>query len=566
VNRTDHIERLKSQEFDLVVIGGGITGAGIARDAAMRGLSVALVEARDFASGTSSKSSKLLHGGIRYLEQFHLHLVFEASRERRLHSDLLAPHLAHPVPFLIPVYPWSPHGYFAVAAGVHLYDALALFRNHGTRVLGKDKALAEEPRLESRGLKGGVVYHDVVMDDARLALENVRSAAHHGAIVCNYLLVRGFEKDGTGRLRGVWVKDATKKGSGDDFRIRGKAYVNASGPWSDYIRRLDNPDAEFRLRPTKGVHIVLPNECLGKTHAFVLTAKADNRVFFSIPWYGRTLVGTTDTDYDPATDGQINDIRAFKNEIDYIMEGVFRTFPGASVTDKDIISSFAGLRPLVAPAGEKDPSAVSREHLIWQEPSGLITIAGGKYTTYRVMAAQTVDRVVKHLASEYASFGQKRFHHEVTHLEAIVLPSTAKERDHFAGAMQDYTNTLSAETVAHLQQRYGARWQFVADLAMQNTDARERIMPGELDIKAEAAYAKSEEMAVHAEDFFRRRTMLALKSPLAQEFERVKGIAAQFGDTVDKKTVETWQGITRQENPKQPTPAAAAPVLSETKS
>ncbi len=546
LNRAEHIERLKSQEFDLIVIGGGITGAGIARDAAMRGLSVAVIEARDFASGTSSKSSKLLHGGIRYLEQFQMHLVFEASHERRLHSDFLAPHLAHPVPFLIPVYPWSPRAFFTVAFGVYLYDALALFRNHGTRVLGKDKALQEEPRLESRGLKGGAVYHDVVMDDARLALENIHSAAFHGATVCNYLVARGFDKDGTGRIRGLWVKDMAEKSS-HDFLVRGKSYVNASGPWSDYIRRLDNPDAELRLRPTKGVHILLPNECLGKTHAFVLTAKRDNRVFFSIPWYGRTLVGTTDTDYNPNVDGSLNDIRAFQNEVDYIMEGVHRTFPGAQVTDKDIISTFAGLRPLVAPEGEVSPSAVSREHLIWQEPSGLITIAGGKYTTYRVMAAQTVDRVIKFLRTQFTSFGDPSFRREVTHLEPIVLPETEKERERFSAAMNEYTDTLGPDTVAHLQKRYGARWQLVADLALNHSEHRERIMPGEPDIKAEAVYARTSEMAVHAEDFFRRRTMLALKTPLAQEFERVRTIALSFGETVERSAVEAWQGLSHKQ-------------------
>ena len=272
-SRAEHLSRLQEKEFDLLVIGGGIIGAGIARDAAMRGLSVALVEARDYCSGTSSKSSKMLHGGIRYLEQFEFSLVFEASRERRLHSDLLSPHLAQPVPFLIPVYPWSPHGMMAVTAGVFLYDTLAMFRNHGTRVLSREKTMREENRLETKGLRGGVVFHDVVMDDARLGLENVRSAAHHGAVTVNYTHVRGFDKDGTGRIRGVWAKDATAPEK-PDFLVRAKAFANASGPWCDYIRRLANPEAEPQLRPTKGTHLVLPNDRLGKSHAFVLTAKA----------------------------------------------------------------------------------------------------------------------------------------------------------------------------------------------------------------------------------------------------------------------------------------------------
>src|SRR3989344_1931335 len=310
---------LEHEEFDLVVIGVGITGAGIARDAAMRGLKVAVVEAKDFGSGTSSRSSKLLHGGIRYLEKFELGLVAESSRERRLHSDFLAPHLSLPVPFMIPVYNWSPHSLAAVSAGVALYNALSLWRNHGTRYYRKDGVLGVEPGLEPANLKGGVAYYDVVMDDARIVLENVRSAVERGAVAANYTAVRGFEKDSNGRVTGVWVGAVSplarqpadsNLGRGNDMLVRGKFFVNAAGPWCDYIRRLDSPHSKPVLRPTKGVHLVLPNESLGsKQHAFVLTAKSDNRVFFSIPWYGRTLVGTTDTDYDPRIDGDLHSLK-----------------------------------------------------------------------------------------------------------------------------------------------------------------------------------------------------------------------------------------------------------------
>ncbi len=536
-SRKEHLERLSTSEFDLLVIGGGITGAGIARDAAMRGLSVAMLEARDFCSGTSSKSSKMLHGGIRYLEQFHLSLVFEASRERRLHSDLLAPHLATPVPFLIPVYPWSPHGMMAISAGVFLYDMLALFRNHGTRYLSRDKALKEEGRIEPKGLKGGVVYHDVVMDDARIGFENVRSAAHHGAVTLNYTYVRGFDKDGTGRIRGVWVKDGLSP-QRPDFLVRAKAFVNASGPWSDYIRRLADPDAEAMLRPTKGVHIVLPKDRLGKSHAFVLTAKADNRVFFSIPWFDRTLVGTTDTDYDPQVDGSLENIKATQNDVDYLMEGVKRTFPGSDVRESDVQSSFAGLRPLVS-AGSADPSAVSREHRLWQEASGLFNIAGGKYTTYRTMAAQTVDLVIKKLAEDH-NWNPKPI---TTHLEPLVIPPSGRMRD-FGQLMAEYNHVLDPDVIRHLQFRYGARWQRVADLAVQDPSLRERIVGSEPDILAEVVYARDFEMAMHFEDFLRRRTMLALKAPLLQHLDRVQKAAALFGGpTVTREMVAHWQGL-----------------------
>lgn len=534
--RKEHLQRLPDEEFDLLVIGGGITGAGVARDAAMRGLRVAMLEARDFCSGTSSKSSKMLHGGIRYLEQFQLSLVFEASKERRLHSDLLSPHLATPVPFLIPVYPWSTHSRMAVATGVFLYDALALFRNHGTRVLSRERALREEPRLEAKGLRGGVVYHDAVMDDARLGFENVRSAAHHGAVVVNYAYVRGFEKDGTGRLRGVWVKDATNPNH-VDFLVRAKAFVNASGPWCDYIRRLADPEAEAMLRPTKGVHLVLPKESLGHQHGFVLTAKSDSRVFFSIPWFDRTLVGTTDTDYDPSEDGPLEDIRATQNDLDYLMESVKRTFPGADVGPEHVQSAFAGLRPLVSAGRGSDPSAVSREHRIWQEESGLFSIAGGKYTTYRTMALEMVNRVLEHLDRE----GTLRELPSRTHLEPLVLP----ERVSYAQRLlAEYDDQLGPTTVAHLQKRYGARWQRVADRALEDTSLRERIIGSEPDILAEVVYARDSEMAVTFEDFLRRRTMLALKAPLLRNLDRLQRAAALFGSPpVTAEQVSLWQGF-----------------------
>ena len=538
-SRADQLDLLKNQEFDLFVIGGGITGAGIARDAAMRGLKVAMVEARDFCSGSSSKSSKLLHGGIRYLEQIEFALVFEASQERRLHEESLSPHLAQSVPFLVPVYQWSPHRLFTVSFGVHLYDALALFRNHGTKTMSRDKTLMEEPRLESQGLKGGVVYRDVVMDDARIGLENVHSAVFHGAVAVNYVTVRGFDKDGTGRIRGVWLKD----GNTQDFMVRAKCFVNATGPWVDYIRKLDRPDAIPQLRPTKGVHMVLPNEKLGKSHAFVLTAKSDDRVFFSIPWFDRTLIGTTDTDYQPDRDGPLHDLRATTNDIDYLMEGVKRTFPTADVNSSMIQSTFAGLRPLVAEEGATDPSSVSRDHRIWQEPSGLFNIAGGKYTTSRTMAAEMVNHAVKFLKKEFTNFGPVE-RKCATQSEPLVLPDTAKERKSFERILDDYGSALSPESVTHLQARYGARWQNVADLAMQRPELRERVIGTEPDIMAEIIYSRDEEMAASFEDVLRRRTMLALKAPLLANLDRVAKAAELFGEVApSEEKVKRIQGL-----------------------
>lgn len=544
-SRAEHLERLGREEFDLLVIGGGITGAGIARDAAMRGLKTALVEARDFASGTSSKSSKLLHGGIRYLEQFQLALVFEASRERRLHSQKLAPHLSRPVPFLIPVYPWSPHGLPAMATGVYLYDALALFRNHGTRILRREQALKEEPNLEQNGLKGGVVYHDVVMDDSRIAVENIRSAVFHGTALANFLAVRGFEKDSAGKIVGAWVRDTVPERS-QDFLIKARVTVNATGPWCDYLRRLDLPDSVNVLRPTKGVHLILPNEVLGKTHAFVLTAKSDNRVFFSIPWFDRTLVGTTDTDYDPARDGEAHEIRALPNEVDYLMEGVKRTFPNASATAQDIQSTFAGLRPLVADSPGAGPSQVSREHRIWREESGLFCIAGGKYTTYRTMAQEMVDEVVEALQEEYSDLLGKGVNACLTQSEPLVFPFSQKERDRYNRALLDYTRELGEDVVAHLQAQYGPRWQCVAELALEQADLKARVIEGEPNILAEARYAREEEMAVYCDDYLRRRSRLMLRSSLGKQVERIQALEKFFepGDTpLSEEKIRRWQGL-----------------------
>lgn len=537
-SRSKNLQRLSSEEFDLCIIGGGINGAGIARDAAMRGWKVAMIEAHDFCSGTSSKSSKMLHGGIRYLEQFHLGLVFEASQERRLHSDLLSPHLADPVPFLIPVYPWSPHRLPVVAMGVFLYDVLALFRNHRSRYYSRERAMKEESFLESKGLKGGVVYHDVVMDDFRIGLENVRSAAFHGAVTVNYTQVRGFEKDGSGKIRGVWVRDVSEPQS-QDFKVKAKIFVNATGPWSDYIRKLASPDVEARLRPTKGVHLILPNHVLGKNHGFLLTAKTDNRVFFSIPWYDRTLVGTTDTDYDPRKDGPLEDIRASQNDVDYLLESVKRTFPGSSVKPSDVQSTFAGLRPLVSEGKPSDPSAVSREHQIWQDPNGLFNIAGGKYTTYRTMSAELIQYVLKKVGAE-VSLPSKPM---ATHQFPLVLPENLKKED-FGKLMEEYSGTLGVDTVKHLQKRYGARWQRVADLALSDSSLRERILPSELDILAEVKYAVESEMAVEVEDFLRRRSMLALKAPLLEHLDRVALICKMFQKPVlSREAVARIQGL-----------------------
>ncbi len=545
----------------LPAIGGGITGVGIARDAAMRGLRVSRKEAKDWGGGTSSRSSKLLHGGIRYLEKFQLGLVAEASRERRLHSEYLSPHLAYSAPFVVPVYNWSPHSLPAVWSGVGMYNALSLFRNHGTEYYGRESLSKSVTALQREGLKGGAQYHDVVMDDARIVLENVRSAVSNNAVAANYMTVRGFEKDSNGKIIGVWVRDISplaerlaekNMGAGADILVRAKVVVNATGPWSDYIRRLDNPNSESILRPTKGVHLVLPKEALGVDKGFVLTAKQDNRVFFTIPWFDRVLVGTTDTDYSQEKDGSLHNLRVNADEVDYLLEGVKRAFPNSNVGDSDIHSCFAGVRPLVSEGGAKDASAVSREHRILFEDTGLFTIAGGKYTTYRSMAEEMTNMVVDFLAKHHAEeFRERKVNRCQTDLVPLVPMETGSLEDdgrYAMGVLEEYGAILGESTLAHLQTRYGVKWKEVARIAASQRELAERIIPSEPDILAEATYARKNEMTIAAEDFFRRRTMLALKAPLTKHLDRVEVVTRLlFGRDQDLKPTEgdvlRWQSL-----------------------
>ncbi len=551
-SRSGNIFSLEKESFDVVVIGGGITGAGIARDASMRGLSVALVEKGDFSSGTSSRSSKMLHGGIRYLERMQLGLVLEANRERKMHCNFLSPHLTQSIPFMIPIYNWSPHSLATVSAGACLYSALSLSNMNRLKIYGRDKMQEKEPALEQENIRGGVMYTDTVMDDSRIVLENIKSAIHYGAVAVNYMIVRGFEKNSNGEILGVWVRDVSpivrrlKKenlGSGKDILIRGKAVINATGPWSDYVRRLDNVNTASVLKPSKGVHLIFDNQALGNRRACVLTEKENNRIFFAIPWYGKTLVGTTDTEYDPRVDGDINNISPTGNDIDYLLSRVQKAFPQSNVGHTDILSAFAGLRPLAE--GSKDAISynISREHKILKSNGGLFSIVGGKYTTYRVMAKQMVNKVVEHLNRQYSSYGN--LSRSITHKRPIV---EAHKESFRMDVLEKYTQALGEDVVMHLQARYGLRWRTVADLSMQNEEWTKKIIPSQADILGEAAFAVKEEMALSLEDFFRRRTMLALHTPLTEHMDAIEQVNhTMFGKSAEEaisyQDVFSWQGL-----------------------
>ncbi len=385
LSRTELFERCEWETYDLVIVGGGINGAGLLRDAALRGLKAVLFEKDDFAGGTSGHSSKLIHGGLRYLETYDFKLVFESCRERHVLLEQ-APRLVRPLEFLYPVYRGHRHGLPAVSAGVWLYDFLALFRNiRHPRIRLKKSTLRLEPSLRSKGLVGSVTYFDAVTHDVHLTLSNLRHAREVGGAAFNHSEVTDLLQQG-GQTVGVRVKD---KLSEKTFDVRGRWIVNLTGPWGDRFLSASVPGRKPLLRLTKGVHLIVPKSSLPIGRAILMLAPQDGRVTFLIPWENAVLVGTTDTDFD----GDPASAQATREDVLYLLEAVNHYFPGMKLKSKDVVSTFAGIRPLLAdPHG--DPSQVSREHRIVFENPGLVTMAGGKLTTFRNMAEQLMDGLI----------------------------------------------------------------------------------------------------------------------------------------------------------------------------
>jgi glycerol-3-phosphate dehydrogenase len=381
---------LADRAFDLLVIGGGITGAGIARDAARRGLVVALVERDDFAAGTSSRSSRLIHGGVRYLEHGYLHLVFEASRERRRLLEL-APHLVWPLRFTWPVYKGARVPRWKLLAGLTMYDMLSLFRNVGRhQMLGARGVRDFEPALGMEGLKGGASYWDAATDDARLTLANVLDASEHSATVLNHVEVTALTFGANGLAEGAMLRD---RRGGLEVPVKARLIVNATGPWTDSITRLEEPTSTSTLRGTKGVHIAVSSERVGNFGAVTMLSPDDGRVMFTLPAGRFTIIGTTDT----PTEEDPEQVRASRADVRYLLHACNRFFPAAQLTEDDVIAAWAGIRPLAAQKRGRTPSSASREHLITFTPAGVLAITGGKLTTYREMAEQCVDAAVRRL-------------------------------------------------------------------------------------------------------------------------------------------------------------------------
>jgi glycerol-3-phosphate dehydrogenase len=495
---------LETTEFDLAIVGGGITGAGVARDAALRGLKVVLLEKGDLARGTSSASSKLIHGGLRYLEQLELGLVREGVRERALLMRN-APHLARPLPFIFPIYEKSRAGPFKVMCGMWLYDALAHFQNFRNHIMLRRRQVERrEPALRRQGLRAGTLYYDCHTDDGRLVVETAVDAAARGAVIGSYHEVTAFQRDSLGHVTGVRVKDSLPGGSGE-VTVRARITLSATGPWTDQLLGGVAAKPRTYLRPTKGIHIVLPRERLPLTNAIVLTTVRDERVVFAIPWGERSYVGTTDTD-DPSSP---DECRANAWDVAYLLETANHFFPGLRARPEDVISTWAGLRPLMA-ADPSRPSDVSREHEILDVVPGLMAIAGGKLTTYRLMAEQAVDRVLLKLGVRGGQF-RDRCVTETTPLPGASDPSKLADLEACGRALAKRSG-LPFDMALHLIHSYGLRADLVLEAGRDAGVAPERMVEGLPYNWAEVVFATRSEFAARVDDVLRRRTLVTLKA------------------------------------------------------
>lgn len=494
--RARNLRTLMERPFDVLVIGGGITGAGVAREAALRGYSVALLERRDFASGTSSRSSKLIHGGLRYLQQGDVGLVREAATERYV-VRRLAPHLARPVQMLFPIY--SRGSYAKMSAGLWTYDRLASIPEaEKHRMIGRDEALQLEPRLQAERLYAAGVYTEYLTDDARLVVEVVKAAAALGAVVANYCEVEEILFD-DGRAAGVVARDQT---TGEALEVRGRALVNAAGPWVDFVRLLGEPGDKPRLRLTKGIHLGIRTERIGLSHIVVMNAP-DKRGVFAIPRGALTYLGTTDTFYDKPEDYP----EVTLEDVNYLLESANRTFAvDPPLTVADVVNAWAGLRPLLHQDG-KSPSELSRKDEVMVAASGLISVAGGKLTTFRPMAERVVDLAVQRLQAPDTPAPERR-----GASESVLLGSagTGDDVEAFAARLRERWPRLPGDLVERLVPLYGSHAERMIDAIAADPALGERYDPALPVTRAEVEYAVREEMAMTLTDFLERRARLLL--------------------------------------------------------
>jgi glycerol-3-phosphate dehydrogenase len=495
-SRSDALRELTTRTFDVCVIGAGATGAGCALDAQLRGLQTALLDAGDFGSATSSASTKLVHGGVRYLQEAftnfdfgQLKVVKDALRERvlMLHN---APHLAHPLEFIVPCFNAVDLGYYGL--GMKIYEWIASRASLGkSRILSRDAALDEMPGMKPGGLRGAVSYWDGQFDDARYCVSLMKTFADAGGEAANYLRVVSFEQDANSKTTAALAEDSF---SGDRLLIRARVFVNATGPFSDRVRALANPAAQKRLAPSKGAHILLPLD-RGVRRALLIPKTEDGRVIFAIPWLGRLLVGTTDQEVDLK-----DDLNVTREDTDYLLRHL-NHYSARQYKPEDIVGVFVGIRPLVR-SGHGQTKELARDHEIEVDPhSGLVSILGGKWTTYRHMAEQTIDAV-----------------------EGILNPAcngsfvASKTHDHLLAGASDYTPgfwqtlvhdyKLNEATAQHLAEKFGTEARAVADLIKNDPSLALPMAEGAAAIRAEIVYCSRQEMACTVEDILARRTGL----------------------------------------------------------
>jgi glycerol-3-phosphate dehydrogenase len=483
------------RELDVLVIGGGVVGAGSALDAATRGLTTGLLEARDFASGTSSRSSKLVHGGLRYLEMLDFRLVHEALQERGLLLQRLAPHLVKPVPFLYPLkYRWWER--FYAGAGVALYDAMALSSGLGAGLplhkhLTRRGAMRLAPSLKKSALVGALQYYDAQVDDARHTMELARTAASYGAHVANRVKVTGFLRQGE-RVTGVQAKDLE---SGREFEVRAKQVVNATGVWTDDTQAMVGERGQYHVRASKGIHLVVPKDRIQSSTGMIL--RTEKSVLFIIPWGRHWLIGTTDTDWNldkahPA---------ATSTDIDYLLDHVNDVLT-TPLTREDVEGVYAGLRPLLAGESEST-SKLSREHVVAHAAPGLVVVAGGKFTTYRVMAKDAIDAAANALDERVP----KSITKNVPLVGADGYQAMWNQRH-----LISQRSGLHVARIEHLLNRYGALTDEVLELVAKDPSLGEQL-PGTQDyLQAEVVYAAASEGARHLDDVLARRTRISIEA------------------------------------------------------
>jgi glycerol-3-phosphate dehydrogenase len=513
-DRAEGVRRLAAEPFDVVVIGGGITGVGCALDAVSRGLRTALVERHDFASGTSSKSSKLVHGGLRYLQQREIRLVYEALAERQV-LRRIAPHLVRVQPFLLPVF--TSDGLInrrlarALGTAMWMYDmtgGLRIGKLH--KRISKDQAIAHMPTLRESRLASAYLYYDARTDDARLTLTIAKTAAEHGAAVVNDAAVVGFDKDAAGHVQGVRVVV-----DGTEVLVRARAVVNATGVWSDNVRALDEGRDPDSIRPAKGVHITVPWAKVRNDIAAVIPVPKDRRSVFVVPWGDFTYIGTTDTDYD----GPLENPQCTPEDIAYLLRAINGAIT-TPLTESDILGTWAGLRPLVKDAGSERTADLSRRHSVTTSDSGVVTVTGGKLTTYRRMASDTIDTVVHTLGVKARS-------------RTARLPlSGANGWD--AGEAEG--------SPSHLASRYGSNGTVIRRLVEEQPELAEPIVPGLEYSKAEVVYAARDEMARSVDDVLARRTrarLLARDASADAAAEVARLIAPILGWTTEQQEAST---------------------------